>query len=91
VSHKVISPEPKERQIMANAPATGGDSDLLQTELECMDCDKVFDVEDTSDCPNDPEHATQGIHVSAKALGYDDDRDHYHHGRKRYEYPAATA
>lgn len=68
--------------------------DIKATHIECFDCDEVTKLDDPVPaaeaedeyCPNDEGHAVSGLHVTTTALGLDNDRDYFHHGRKRYEY-----
>lgn len=73
---------------MASTP-TGDQAVLEPNAAQCLDCDELYDLTDGEVvCPEDETHPVEPIHVTSEPLGFDDDRDYFHHGHKQYEYPA---
>lgn len=77
---------------MALAAVGMDTSELDPTHVYCLDCDELYPFEGAGECPEEPEsHGYELVHVTTEPLGYDDDKDYYHHGRQQYEYPAKEA
>lgn len=73
---------------MARAPGMDK-SELDPTHVQCFDCDDLYPFEGAAECPEEPEdHGFELVHVTDTPLGYEDDDDYLHRGRKQYEYPA---
>jgi hypothetical protein len=60
-----------------------------QNALQCFDEDVIYQGETGDECPEDPGHAVEPVHVSATPLGRPDDEDNYHYGLSKWVYDLA--